>query len=530
MTKNNFFGRDNYLDILKKRITSFLEGYRQNIAIIGDEYIGKTSLIFKFLSIFCDNRVVVVYLEVRPDTLNSFVRKFIGVLLYNFLTNSGLPLKEDLDYLIEKSSRYIPETVKKIRSLLDLSEKNKKLNLFCELLSLTDILKRETGKRCVVIFDEFHNLEYLGVKNLYREWSKLLVTQKNTMYIVTSSRKFKAKNILTKDLSLLFGNFETIEMEPFDIKTSTQFLTQRLSGANLGPGLKDFILDFSGGYPIYLEIIASSLRENKQIELVDVLQNLLFEEQGLLNLRFCDYIKRLGESNFSNDYFSILTLVAGGRNKIKDIAHIMRKTKTELQPRINHLLEFDAINRSADFLRLNDKVFGFWLRFIYQEKLSSLTHDAKSQKIKFRENIADLINDFKTSANKPVQERLIEILRLFEDEVMQLEKKRIKLNHFREIKPLELSCRFLKDGLLGRSQECVWIVAFKNDQLTEEDIAEFSRECKKYRHKTQRKIIVTSRDIDDNTRLRAIEEKIWAWDIDNLNQIFGLFSKPGVVI
>jgi hypothetical protein len=72
-------------------------------------------------------------------------------------------------------------------------------------------------------------------------------------------------------------------------------------------------------------------------------------------------------------------------------------------------------------------------------------------------------------------------------------------------------------------------MAFKQDCLTEDDIAEFAKECKKYRHKLQKKIIIGFRDIEANARLRALEEKILTWDINNLNQILDLYSKPRVI-
>ena len=202
MIQDKFFDREYYLDILNKRISGLLEGYRQNIAIIGDELVGKTSIIYKFLDKFYDNRVMALYLEIRQESLNSFARRFIGILLYNFLVNSGIPLKEDLDYLIEKSEKFIPKTAEKIKLILSATNRRKKNNIFTELLSLCESINQETGKFCVVILDEFHNLEDMGINSLYREWSKLLLSQKNTMYIISSSMKYKAKVILSKNLSL----------------------------------------------------------------------------------------------------------------------------------------------------------------------------------------------------------------------------------------------------------------------------------------------------------------------------------------
>jgi len=132
-------------------------------------------------------------------------------------------------------------------------------------------------------------------------------------------------------------------------------------------------------------------------------------------------------------------------------------------------------------------------------------------------------------SEKPLASRVSELLALFEDDLMQIERKKVRLNHFREIKPLVFNHRFLKEGLLGRSSDALWIMAIKSEALTEQDIAEFAKECKRYHHKSQRKIIVTLKEVDPNARLRALEEKIWTWDLNSLNQILDLFSKPRVI-
>jgi hypothetical protein len=529
MIQDKFFGRQNYLSIIEKRVRGLQEDYRQNIAVMGDELVGKTSIIFKFLENFCNNRIILFYLEVRHESREAFCRRFIGVLLYNFLVNSGMPLKEDLPFLLDKSARFIPKTAAKINEILSALNKRKKDNIFVELLSLPELIYLETGKYCVVILDEFINLEKLGFRNVYREWSKLLISQKHTMYIVISSLKYRTKEILSKDLSLLFGNFELITVEPFDLRASENYIEQKLCFLKPDTGLKNFMVHFTGGYPLYLELICEELLKTEGTDLAGILENLLFNSCGVLNQKFFNYIKRFEDTPRANDYISILYLIASGRNRIKDIAHILHKNKKDLSLRINHLLEVDTITRNGDFLMINDRVFGFWLKFVYQEKLHSLTFDARNQKDKFRDNIDGLIRDFCVNSGKSLRERMSELLRLFEDEQIQMEKKKVRLNHFREVKALEFSSRNLKEGLIGRSSDSLWIMAIKTEMLTEEDIAEFSRECRKFSHKLQRKIIIGLGDIDANTRLRALEEKIWAWDLSDLNQMLDLYSKPWVI-
>ena len=325
------------------------------------------------------------------------------------------------------------------------------------------------------------------------------------------------------------GNFEVIAVEPFDIKTSAEFLNSKLPGVNLAIPLSNFVVHFTGGYPMYLEVIAGALLKNKGQSLAEVLDEELFELTGILNQRFSSLIRSFLEQPHSNDYISILYLISSGRNRIKDVAHFLHMQKKDLLIRINHLLEADAINRSGDFLKINDRVFSFWMKFVYQEKLQSLTFDAKIQKAKFRDHLEEIIQEFILQAQKPLMERMNELLGSFEDEMVQMERRKVRLNHFREIKPLQFHSRILKHGLIGRSNESLWIVAVNQEALTEEDVVEFSRECRKYRHKLQRKIIVTLKDIDMNTRLRALEEKIWTWDINSLNQMLDLYSKPRVI-
>jgi len=530
MVKENIFGRENYTELLKIRILGFLEGYRRNIAIVGDESVGKSSILFNFLGSFLDNRLFVVYVEARHESLLSFVRRFIGVLLYNFMLNSGLELKEDIDFLLAKSCRYIPKTVEKIKNILNAAAKRKKQNIFAELLSLYDLIYQETGKPCVVIVDEFCNLEKLGIKNLYREWGRVLIAQKNTMYIIVSSAKFKAKAVLSKELSLLFGNFEVINVEPFDIKTSEEYLGFKLGDSVLNADLKNFLVHFTGGCPFYLEVISDELIKSPQADLSSTLEGLLFNSAGILNQRFSNYIKRFMDLPRSNEYISILYMVSSGRNKIKDIAHILHKQEKQIFSNVNHLLEVDALTRNGDFLKLNDRVFGFWLRFVYQQKLQSLSFDAGCQKEKFKDGISAMIQEFLDFSRKSLIERITELLYLFEDQTLQIETKKIRLNRFREIKPLEFNRRNLKRGLIGRSGENLWIMAVKDDAVTEEDITDFASECRRYRHaKLQRKIIFTPCNIDYNTRLKAMEEKIIAWDINDVNKFMDLFSKPRVI-
>ncbi|MCM8797172.1 MAG: hypothetical protein NC923_04760, partial [Candidatus Omnitrophica bacterium] len=60
MTKKDIFDREGYIIKLEKRICGLKENYRQNIAIIGDESVGKTTIILKLLERFQDNHILML--------------------------------------------------------------------------------------------------------------------------------------------------------------------------------------------------------------------------------------------------------------------------------------------------------------------------------------------------------------------------------------------------------------------------------------------------------------------------------------
>lgn len=539
MNKTDFWGRESCLKVLKKRVQALKEGYRQNIAIIGDKDIGKTSIILNFLNSFSDPLILPLYLELRPEfTTEQFVRKFIGVLLYNFLENSDISRNENLDYLISKANSFIPKTTNEIKEILNsLKRKGRtrgRENIFVQLLTLCDILNSETQKRCVIIFDEFHYLGSVGINRIYKQFSKMLMIQKNVLYIILSSARFRAKKILSSHLDLLFGNFEVIEIQPFDLKTTKEFLMNRLGHLQIQSCLVDFLIHFTGGLPLYLKIFADSLSSiaepiSKE-KLAEIIQDLIFVESGILNQRFNNYLGLLQNFKVASDYQALLYLIAEGQNRVKEIAAKLHKPRAQILSRLNTLLEYDIISKSGDFFLINDRVFGFWLKFVHREKSASLTFDTEEQKRNFRTTIEDKIDQFISANQKSVLERAMELLQHFENTSIQLRTKRIRLAHFQEVKTLNFTRCRLNEGLLGRSKQSLWIMAIKPGDLTEEDIVDFSKQCHRLRYaKPQKKIIITSSDIDTTVRLKAMEEKILTWNLEDLNLILDLYNEPRVV-
>jgi len=534
---NNFFGRSQILETLKKRVSHFKEGYRQNLALIGDEFSGKTSIIKQFLSDFHDEQTLPIYLEFKSEEFEYFAHKFLGGLLYNFLKSKNLQPKDDLDYLIGISKPLIPRTVEQIKKIKSELDNDKVTEAYRNLLNLPEIFIAETGKFCLIIIDEFQRLQEMKISNPFGELGKKIVSQRNCMFIFVSSVEAKAKQILSEDLSLLFGNFEIINVGSFDVKTSQDFIEQVLKGIKIKPEYKNFLANFTGGQPFYLKLFSEQLsclvREEFTEEatlplLVKCMQQVLFDDWGLLNRHYSNCIENLISGKNNRIYLSILLSVADGNRKIKEIMSSVHKNKKDISQKINRLIELNLIARNVNTYYIPDKTFNFWLLQVFQKKLESVGQDLKSLGLQFRNKTDELIRGFVQISEKDTQERIVELFNLFTTESLQLNGHRYRFSNFRDVKPIVFGHpdnEPLK-GAIAYSNDYLWFILLKEDRFVEEDVLLFLAECRKRRSSPQRRIIISLGETDSNAKLRALKEKIWVWSLTDLNTVLNLYNRP----
>ena len=125
------------------------------------------------------------------------------------------------------------------------------------------------------------------------------MVQKDTMYLLASSSFSASRKILAEKLSLLFGNFERVYLEPFDFETSFQFIQRKLSPIGISENLKNFLVAFTDGHPFFLQTITGTLRERalaksenelSRVTIAEVFLKVLYESQGILNQYFLKLI------------------------------------------------------------------------------------------------------------------------------------------------------------------------------------------------------------------------------------------------
>lgn len=539
------------LELLRKRLNDFQDGYRQNVAILGEELIGKTTLLKKFLDGFQAREArgprgtseaqdtLPVYVEVLPLEYNLFLKRCLNSLLFNYLRNIQLlSSREQLDILVKRTKEVLPQTACSSELLLKKIDKERPEKLFSALFDIIETFSSESGRKVVIVFDEFHNLRNLGYEGICADLGKRIMLQKNSLFIFSSSQKSQAKEILVNDLSLLFGNFETHELDGLKGTGNEKIIDNVFGAIEVSKEIKDFLIYFTGNHPFYIKIIsedaalackASGKKELEIPVLIKVLEKLLFQEWGVFNLRFTMRIALLNSTRSKNDFLYLLDSIALGKNRLKDLTQHLRQKRSNVLQKCHKLTESGILSRNGSFYIINDRLLSFWLKFSHSEKLNSLSHDLSEQLAHFRSQIHNQIEGFIQVSRKPLVERMMEVFNQFEGDEIHLDRKKFQLEAFKELKMLTFSNSNLKIGIFGKTQDNMWIAAVKEDGITEHDVSEFISMASSFKHKGINKILISLGDIDRNARLLAKESSISTWDIESVNNLFDIYGKPRII-
>ncbi len=537
VTGKDFFGRDKILEVLSKRVGALKSGYRQNVALTGKMLSGKSSILHHFLESLNDASIVPIYIEVVDEPFVSFANKFIGTLLYNFFKSENIHLPKDMECLINKAEEVIPRTIELIKKIrVDLA--NRIYNrAYRELLDLTSVLKEETQKSCVVILDEFHNLENFRIKNVFLHLGKIIMIQKNTMYIVSSSQRNKIRKILSEKLSLLFGNFEIMEVSSFGSKTAKLFLKEKISPIHMSEYYNDYILNLTDRNPFYLDVISKKIKTLAEasgilrvnIELIkDVFRDILYGPTGTINQHFTNNIHFLLDRNLRKQYLSILFALAQGAGKIKDISSFFNGKRRGLSKKLDFLINIDLVFKCGVFYKIQDRLFEFWLRNVYFKKENILIDTPHERANEFNGLVENDIENYLIEYNKGVLERLRDLFHSFNGEIVEIDRKLRKLQKFIKIEVLKYGGD--KNYLTCEKSNRYWVCQIKYNRTEENDIIDFIHEENKRIKTAKRLILIPLNGIDSTALLLAKEKHIWVWKPNSLNSLLRLYRKQDLII
>ena len=537
----NFFGRQEILDVLTKRVTALKSGYRQNVALIGHQQLGKTSVLRHFLYTLNDPEILSVYVEIKLQSLDYFIDQFIRSLLFQYLIQTrAVNPTESLEKLVLAAEESIPKTVGRTREIAVLLKSRHPEEAYTKLFELTSIIKAETGKNCVVILDEFHRLGEFGIKNAFSDFGKRIMVQKDTMYLLSSSSFSASRKILAEKLSLLFGNFERIYLENFDFATSFAFISQKMGALSAAHGLKNYLVSFTDGHPFFLETITSRLREHCLAQgqnkvsremIAEIFYRLFFESQGVLNQYFMKLISPWTQARSRGKHLLILAKIANGTNRLKDIAQALNMNQREASSQIQELVEYELLVKMGIFYRFHNKIFRFWLREVYEKKELSLL-GASGKKEAFLEAVCAAITEHEQILAMGLVDRVESLFSEFRNDLVEFGEKMRKLPHFTEI--LKSSAEsVLPTGnvrkLVAKGHGRCWVCQVTQQKATEKEVMDLVHGIPA-NATSHTKVLLALGGLDDNAKLLAKEKRILTLSLSRVNLLMDLYGKPPIIL
>lgn len=537
---HNFYGRQEMMDVLSKRIRGLKDGFRQNVALLGPKYIGKTMLLKQVIDRIDDPMIVSVYVDMEHRDLAYMAKHLSKSLLYFWQKKQNLPLQDDLTLLCHTSRLYIPQTISLIESSLSLLTEEKAREAYHVLLTIPEIFAQETGCKVVLMIDEFHCLEDFGLDDVFIDLGKRLMTQKHTLNIFASSNTAYAQEILNEKLSLLFGNFEVLNLGSLTFNEGIGLIDKNLKGVNMNMQLKNFIVDFTGGHPLYINLLCQELLSVAAIfkqqdvyapVLTQAVENLIFNPWGVVHRHFELQMTALMKGKAGGILLNMLMCLASGHHKVTTLTTVMPIKAPVLIQRLNVLIASGLVVKNGNYHHIQDKLLSYWLRFVVMKKHQSMDLETGKLRKQFKDELNKAINDFTQVARKDVSLRLSDLMHKFDNEAFVLNGRRYRLNRFSAIESLRLRTASgnVYDAMKAKSDEETWLIVLKKDPLSEHELNLLNDQIQNMADKPQRHVVVALSGVDDNARVRALASKMWIWEEGDVNALMHLFDEPTLV-
>ena len=543
--ESSFFVREKVFSLIEKRIEALEKGFRQNIALIGLPGYGKSHLLGRVYDcIAVHPKFIPIFIQAEADDFEQLADRWMGGLLSGYLTHQGLPISESFQALLLSADPWIPKTTERLRAIKKAMRREKAGFLLKELFSLTETLHQETGKKVILLLDEFDRLELLAAGDPFGILSREIMIQKNTFFLAASSCPSRAKTILREKLSMLFGNFEVIPFSPLSFFETRKFLKAAALPWKWSVPQKNFLIHLTDGIPAYLELIVDRLKaywltpahlENSFFQNADQIPDAFLLEaltqellpKGRIAAMFEDLLQRCRAIRKDyGGYFKALLAVSQGRRKVKTIAAASDKKIMETKKILQRLCEEDILLRCGDSYILKDPLLAFWMREVYERRAHRYVPSQQPWKEEVYLSLQKTFQKFSGLETASEGGRLEALLSGFHNEVLDIDGKKIVCPQFHEILlRVQPPYSFI---LSAKNAKNRWVCLIASEPAGEEDVLGFLEEMKKYRKKPQR-CLIALRGLDQKAKLIAQQAGVQVWDLRLVNKLLEIYDLPKII-
>jgi len=504
---------------LDKRIKDFMQGYRQNIAILGNDADELSYITEKYTRKSRHDAITYIHLKTSYVDKKGFLQSLITSLLYDYTKKT-----DNLDKLINYTDKLLPSTTSAIKQYLKKSDIS-----FLDAIEIINKFISESGQNCIFVVEEFLELANL-FRNFYPDFSKFLMLQGNCMLVLTSSNSKGAQKVLSEELNLLFGNFEKIHLAERTYLENFLYLRQKLLPLSPSPFFIAFFINILGKNTLYYDIFSDAIEDfydndDQEKSIALILENLLYKRETYL---FQKFIRQIDSLKFCfKDFISIIKLLSAlsaGYLRKRELISLGIYESKDINSRLQRLADLNLIENLGDITKLKDPLFSFWLSHVFKLYSLQSAFNAQENNSFFRRKIYDEIELFKEDFFTEKLKKILQLFSAFKNDNLHLGENRYKLPTLENSKIISFPEKNFH-LLVGEGREIIF-AGIKEKDTSDNDVFEFLEKGANIKGKKVKKIFISLDRISSTTRLIAKNNKLLILDIDSLNQLCNIYNKP----
>ena len=524
---------------LAQRLRASQEGFRHNLAVLGQVGSGKSTLVQHAMQANA-NGSLRIFCSMQRESLREFLRRFASALLRGAVEP---PPEIALPELIAAAERIVPNTVAAIQQLEHSAGTHAQVEAFLGALDLVPLLHSELRRPCLLVLDEFLHLEDLGLSHAFHEMGKRIMTWPFATFLLTSSSSVRARTILHERLHLLFGQFEIMTLGPIDPQAAMAWMEQALPGSSRQPELTSFLLRWSGQVPGYLAVLLTRLhelailhQETRQATIAalsrdqaralveQAVWDVLGSPEGAWHQRCAAQIERLVHQPDGLLAREALLAMSQGARTTQAIAQ-QCGTRRKLPQVLRRLAESELVQQQGACWMIPDQVFACWLTGVLAPTQANSWPDRARARQHFLEAFRAMWTGWHEVARTPLITRVGELFGKFRNETVLLDHKVGRLPAFGEFTTHHAGGQDAA-YLIAAGEARRWCCLVHEGQLDETAIANFERFCRAQTPRPLRKVVIAKGGLDLNAKLLAKEANMWVWEPDEMNLLFRLYGQP----
>ena len=516
---------------LHQKLLAFQDGFRHNLALLGPLGSGKTLLLHQVLQA-SDARLTKISCALQRDSVREFVRRFATAILH---ASVDAPPDVPFEALLQHAAAAMPRTTSAIAQLDRYATGHLQAEAFVHALDLIPLVHQELNRPCVLVLDEFLHLEDLGLSHAFHELGKRVMTWPFTLFLVTSSSTFRARQILRERLQLLFGQFELVSLGAIETPAAMAWMQQELPGAERLASVMRFLHHWIGISPWYLGVFLTRMKELALLKharqlseaiLFDAAWDVLGSRDGVLHQWCTAQVERVVQQRHGPLAREALRHLASGARTTQAIAQRCG-TRRNLSLVLQALVEHDLIQRKGACWVIPDQLFACWLAAGVGFSQARGMRDRQVAAQRFEHLLTAIWTQWLESTAQPLAERISRLLSQFRNETVSLDHKTGRLPSFQTLHAQQPAGRDAT-YLVADGDERRWCCLVHEGKLEEAEIAAFEEFCRRQSPKPSRKVVVANEGLELNATLLAKQANMWVWEPDDTNLLLLLYGQPPV--